>query len=201
MRFLDRLLRRTDPERLLERLLDAAARSDRSPLIELCRANERTIAEKFASWCRFPPDVRDDPEKCRRRGEGLIAIARAFDEHLGRPALLASLLPPRGEDPFERLERSLLITRRLVDAGRWYEAFASLQDLLDEVSRLRGTGAEHYRALALGQLGEARFRVGDLEGAREAFQGALAACERVRDEEGIRIYRKNIAVTRRALGR
>jgi hypothetical protein len=204
MRFLDRLLGRTNPDVLREKLFDAAAGAelDVAPLLALCRANERAIVEAFPSWRRVPKEVRDDRDKCYRWGYGLLMIARVFADRMNRPELLASSIDPGGDrSVFTRLERSLAATRDHVDAGRWDEAFAGLSIVLNQVERLRGSGADHYRAIALGQLGEARFRVGDLEGAREAFEGALAACEHARDEEGIRCYRRNLALTRKELER
>jgi hypothetical protein len=204
MRFLDRLLGRTNPDDLRERLFDAAkdADNDAAPLYALCRANERAIIEAFPSWRTVPKEVRDDREKCCRWGNGLIMIARVFAELMGRPELLASSIDPPGPNSiFTRLERELSATRDHVDAGRWDEAFAGLSVVLSQVEALRGSGADHYRAIALGQLGEARHHVGDLDGAREAFEGALAACEHARDEEGIRCYRRNLALTRKELER
>jgi hypothetical protein len=203
MRFLDRLLGRTNPDELREKLFDAATNADMdaAPLLALCRANERAIIDAFASWCRMPRDVRDDRDRCYRWGNGLITIARVFDELMGRPELRIALLARDGSKIFADLERSLASTRDHVDAGRWDEAFAGLCVVLNQVERLRGSGADHYRAIALGQLGEARFHVGDLEGAREAFEGALAACEHARDEEGIRRHRRNLALTRKELER
>src|SRR5258705_182256 len=79
-----------------------------------------------------------------------------------------------------------------MDGGRAGEAVGLLHAVLERTRGLTGNGVATNRGRTLGSLGAASFRAGDKTRAIEFTQQALEMCRQVGDEEGVRIYSRNI---------
>jgi tetratricopeptide (TPR) repeat protein len=105
---------------------------------------------------------------------------------------LQSLLAANPESVFTEVRKDIAKAQDLSDSLRYEDSNSILQKVLDNMNR--DTAAQAYRPKVHGLLGSNYFRLGDLQRAREQTEQALEECERVGDDDGIRIYKENLRV-------
>src|SRR5437879_3051168 len=111
-----------DPDQLLAVLIEAAQADDVKRLERLCRANQETVIQNFATWQKVPEDVRRDREKANRYVPALIAVAQLFASRLGAPQLLDRLVGNQESNPLIHWQNQLAQARGLMDELRYAEA-------------------------------------------------------------------------------
>src|SRR5262245_37470118 len=205
MGLFDFLRRRREPEitdsaQLRAELERAVSANDVRRLEALCRGHKDAILAHFAGWKKVPEAVRIDPQATQSYVNGLIVTARYFDEVLGDPSLIGSLMGPPGSNPLVQWQNRLAQARSLMDELHYQEAAALLTDLLIDMRKGQGTGVDQYLPLALGHLGECHLQRGDAAGALPHFEHALARCEQTGDAEGVAAYLGNLYEAQRYLG-
>jgi tetratricopeptide (TPR) repeat protein len=181
----------TAPDDLRRALFDAVAAGNQARLKALCETHEAVIAASFEAWTRVPEAFRT-PEKLQWYGPGLIAVARHFAEARGRPELMQRLASRPEGNPLVGWQRSLAEAGRLIAEGEYEAAVARLRETLETTAELQGSGADTYRPITYGRLGEGLLQLRDAEAAREATVRALAGCEATGDAAGIVAYLGNL---------
>ncbi|MCI0460861.1 MAG: tetratricopeptide repeat protein [Gemmataceae bacterium] len=189
-----------NPDELREHLFRAARARDFGRLGRLAKAHRATILEHFPEWQRVPESVRADPSAVQPYAEGLIAVAQFFDERLGTPDLIQSLMGTPESNPLIGWEERLRQARRLMEDVRYREARALLSDLLIDTRNLQGTGSDAYLPVTLGLLGECWFQEREVEKAVGPLEQALTLCAQHDDSEGILAYLGNLYEAHRYLG-
>jgi tetratricopeptide (TPR) repeat protein len=205
MTFLNRWLKRKpkeidDPDQLRETLFAAVSSQDWDGFALLCQAERGTIFSNFQSWQKVPEAVRNDPQRLQAYGNGLIMVARYFDEELGQPELVAQL---RGDDATNLTtmwELELKRAERMEDDLRYGESIKALEALLPEMQKSQGRGADNYVAIAYGHLARSYLQNGEAGKALPATETALEMCLEQNDEEGIIIYLRGLYEVHRYLG-
>jgi hypothetical protein len=175
-------------------LIDAASLRDGERFVKVCQANAPLILEHFAAWRVVPQDIRDQPEKLQRYGNALIQTAHLF-ERSGRPELLA-LLVGEQDNPLARLQGRFLQAQQLTDSGDHERSLAESEALLIDLEKsvVAGPGLLDLRAKLNGLRGTNLFALNRYIEAQAAMALALEDCERSGDEEGVHIYRSNLAL-------
>ena len=205
MKFLDRWLKpqplaMVSSDELRETLLAAYAADDGKRFVHLCRTQQAPIIANFAEWQRVPDICRENPEQFQRCGEGLIAIARFFQEELDHPELMARLTGEDGNSPFGHWEQILQQTQQVEDQLNYREAAKQLEELLLEIKQSSGPGADQYLAIAQGHLARTYLQSGEAHKALIAAETALRLCREQDDQEGIPIYLRGLYEVHRYLG-
>ena len=193
MGFFDRFRSRAEPvtpDQLRQQLFDAVAARDQALLARLCAAHEAVVLASFAGWQRVPDEFRT-PDKLSWYGPGLVAVAQHLASR-GHPELLQGLAGPPAANPLTRWQRALAEVGALMTEHQYPEAAARLRATLDETAGLQGSGADTYRPVTLGRLGECLFQSGDADGARAPTEQALALCQASRDDDGVVAYLGNL---------
>lgn len=178
-------------EQVREALFEAVAAGDDEALAGLCAAHEAVVLARFGEWTRVPESHRT-PDKLPRYGAGLIAVARHFAEKRGRPELMQRMMGPPESNPLVMWKRALGEVDSMMAELRYEEAAERLRETLDRTEGLQGTGAEAYRPITLGRLGDCLMQAGDIDGARTATERALAGCAAAGDGEGVVAYLGNL---------
>lgn len=206
MKFLDRWLKpRTsaivDPRELTEMLLTAYAICDEKHFVSLCLEQQADIIANFADWQKVPDAVRANSVQLETYVQGLIAIARYFHEELDHPELLARL---DGEDGssnlFNQWEQVLRHTQQLEEGLHYRDAAKELEELLLEIKKSTGPGADRYLAIAQGHLARTYLQNGEAHKALIGAETALRMCREQDDLEGITIYLRGLHEVHRYLG-
>jgi len=179
------------PADLFEPILDAVEKNDMQRLANLCNEHRQEIHDSFATWKTVPEHIRRDRAAVQRYANGLMAIARIF-EQAGDATLMAALTPPDAENPVVQWVNDLRAAQELLDEGRHKEAAEFLNSMVSKYSGLVGSGADYYLPRTYGMLGLAYYRLSDREKAIEFTNKAKAACEAAEDKEGIEIYTRNL---------
>jgi tetratricopeptide (TPR) repeat protein len=173
-------------------LLEAAAQDDPVVLEQLCARHRDAILRHFADWKRAPESVRNFPPLLEGYIQGLVAIARCFEQRLGRPELLQALQGPPGANPLVCWQETLEQARMEMEALKYTEAAARLERCLEEVRGLKGSGVAAYLPVTYGYLGECHFQSGNADTALAPTTKALELCRAARDSEGERTYLGNL---------
>lgn len=189
-----------DPEELWRLLFGAAQAGDDQQLQRLCRVNRDAIVAHFPAWQKVPEAVRANPEAVQPYAHALIAVAQTFANRLDTPDLLQRLMGSGEDNPLARWMDGLRRSQELMGELRYSEARQLLTDLLIDVRGLRGSGADHYLPITLGQLGECYFQSGEADKAVGPWQQALALCRQHGDAEGVAAYLGNLYEAHRYLG-
>lgn len=179
------------PEQLREQLFDAVAARDAARLAQLCAAHEEAVLAAFAGWKRVPEAFRT-PDKVGWYGQGLIAVAQHFAQVRGQPELLQDLVGPAQSNPLVGWQRALAEVQALMKEHRYAEVVPRLRTTLEQTAGVQGTGADAYRPVTHGQLGQCLFQLGDAEAARAPTEQALRLCEAGGDEDGALAYLGNL---------
>jgi hypothetical protein len=82
------------PEKLRNKLFAAAAsaaQGDEDQLTCLCQKHEKSIFQDGLIWTQVPPAIRANPALLRWYGSGLVAIATACAQRLGKPELMKKI--------------------------------------------------------------------------------------------------------------
>jgi hypothetical protein len=183
-----------DPDAVFRLLSDAVARNDGDAFVALCQQHARTIIDHFGSWRTVPESMRDDAEIVARRGNTLIKVAQLFEQS-GHPGLMALLVGNDDDNPLLQWERAGLEVQRLAKIGDPRQGLAAATALLAsiEASGASGPGFLSNRAKARGVQAMLLVKLGRYEEAREAVEAALADCVQAGDEDGVTVYRRNLA--------
>lgn len=179
-----------DPERVRAALFEAAAKGDEDQLSALAEAHAALVLELFPGWRRVPSEVKVDPAQLDRWARGLIGVAVHFARRRGRPELLKLL--ESGQNPLSRWTDLLGQAQRLRSELELEEAATLLTDLLIDTRALTGDGADHFRAVTFGLLGDVYFQSGQADRALGPTGRALELCERRGDTQGVRTYVENL---------
>lgn len=182
---------RLTPEQLRDQLFDAVAARDAALLAKLCEAHEDTVLAAFAGWKRVPEAFRT-PDKVGWYGQGLIAVAQHFAQVRGQPELLQGLVGPAQSNPLVGWQRALAEVQVFMKEHRYAEAVPRLRTTLEQTAGLQGTGADAYRPVTHGHLGQCLFQLGDAEAARAPTEQALRLCEIGGDDDGVLAYLGNL---------
>jgi len=148
--------------------------------VKLCAAHEEAVLAAFAGWTRVPEAYRT-PDKLGWYGPGLIGVAQHFAQVRGRPELLQSMVGPPQSNPLVGWQRALAEVSALMKEHRYAEAVPRLRTTLEQTADLQGTGADAYRPVTHGHLGQCLFQLGDTEAARAPTEQALRLCEAAGD--------------------
>jgi len=205
VKFLDRWLKPqipavVNPNELRESLLDAYASRDENQFVHLCRTQQTVIIANFADWQKIPDHVQRNPSELQRYGEGLIVIARYFQEELDHPQLMAGLTVDDGNNPLRQWERVLRRTQQLEEQLYYRDAAKQLEELVLEIGQSAGPGADQYLAIAQGHLARTYLQSGEAHKALGAAETALRLCREQNDQEGIPIYLRGLYEVHRYLG-
>jgi tetratricopeptide (TPR) repeat protein len=182
---------RLTPEQLRDQLFDAVAARDAALLAKLCGAHEDAVLAAFPGWKRVPEAFRT-PDKVGWYGQGLIAVAQHFAQVRGYPELLHGLVGPAQSNPLVGWQRALAEVQSLMKEHRYAEAVPRLRTTLEQTEGLQGTGANAYRPVTHGHLGQCLFQLGDAEAARAPTEQALRLCEAGGDDDGVLAYLGNL---------
>jgi hypothetical protein len=127
-------------------------------------------------------------EDCRRTGdeEGV----RTYTENMA----LFSGDSRAATLPVVRVRKEIARAQDLSDDVRYEESNAVLEAVLREMNSLQVGSQESFRCKLYGLLGLNLFRLGQMTDARHYTELALKHCKQDGDEEGVRIYSRNIAV-------
>lgn len=187
------------PEQLRDQLFDAVASRDEKLLVKLCAAHEEAVLAGFAGWKRVPEAFRT-PDKLGWYGSGLIGVAQHFAQVRGRPELLQSMVGAPQSNPLVGWQRALAEVSALMKEHRYAEAVPRLRTTLEQTADLQGTGADAYRPVTHGHLGQCLFQLGDTEVARAPTEQALRLCEAAGDHDGVLAYLGNLYELQRYRG-
>jgi tetratricopeptide (TPR) repeat protein len=190
-----------DPDQLREALFQAAGRGDRKRLEGLCRKNRQAVLDHFPRWQKPPEALRSDPAAMQGYVHGLVSVAQVFAERLGCPDLLNRLMGTPDSNPLLRWQDRLGQAQQLMAELRYQEARDLLTDVLIDVRELEGTGADKYRPVTLGCLGECYFQDREADKAVPHLEQALQLCAQTGDQEGVVVYLGNLYEVHRYLGR
>ena len=193
MGFFDRFRSRAQPptsDELRQQLFDAVAAGDQALLAKLCADHEAAVLAAFPAWQRVPAEFRT-PDKLPWYGPGLIAVAQQFAARR-RPELLRALSGTPETNPIVEWRRGLETADALIRELRYSDAIARLRTTLDATAGLQGTGADGYRPITLGRLGDCLFQSGDADAARAPTEQALQLCEAAGDADGVAAYLGNL---------
>jgi tetratricopeptide (TPR) repeat protein len=179
------------PEQLRDQLFDAVAARDEALLAELCAAHEEAVLAAFAGWKRVPEAFRT-PDRLGWYGPGLIGVAQHFAGVRGRPELLQSMVGPAQSNPLVGWQRALAEVGALMKEHRYAEAVPRLRSTLEQTAGLQGSGADAYRPVTHGHLGQCLFQLGDAEAAQAPTEQALGLCEAAGDHDGVLAYLGNL---------
>jgi tetratricopeptide (TPR) repeat protein len=201
MGIFDRFRSRAQPptsEQLRQQLFDAVAEHNDALLASLCAEHEAAVLAAFPGWQRVPPEFRS-PDKLSWYGPGLIAVAQHFAGR-GRPELMRALSGPDDRNPLVEWRRAIEAVDALIAEQRYAEAIPRLRATLDATAGLQGTGADSYRPVTYGRLGDCLFHAGDADAARAPIEQALQLCEASGDADGIVAYLGNLYEAHRYRG-
>jgi tetratricopeptide (TPR) repeat protein len=188
------------PEELREALFEAVTSGDQSRARELVAGSEAAIREQFPAWQKVPEPIRDDRAALQRYMAGLIGVAEHFKNERQDPSLLERLTGPPGSNPLTRWEKALRTAQEAMEAARYAEAEALLEEQRAAARGLSGSGVDRYLPITIGYLGQCRFHQGRAQEAIALFGEALAICERTGDLEGKIAYASNLHEAHRWLG-
>jgi len=188
-----------DPEQLRD-LLFEAARKNRQQFERLCRANRPFILKHFPEWRKLPAALPLDQASVQRYGDGLMAIACFFADHLGHPELVRVMQGDPETDPLKQWNSGFQQALRLMEEARYAEARDRLSGLVTHLRGLQGFGFDRNLALTLGRLGECHLQGGEASNAIPCMDQALELCRQSGDEEGIVAYLGNLYEAHRYLG-
>jgi tetratricopeptide (TPR) repeat protein len=178
---------RLTPEQLRDQLFDAVAARDAAVLAKLCEVHEEVVLAAFAGWKRVPETFRA-PDRLGWYGQGLIAVAQHFAQVRGRPELLQGLVGPAQSNPLVGWQRALAEVQSLMKEHRYAEAVPRLRTTLEQTDGLQGSGADAYRPVTHGHLGQCLFQLADADAARAPTEQALRLCEAGGDDDGVLAY-------------
>lgn len=183
-----------NPEQVLQTLIDAVVRQDGERFFSICQEHSKLIFEHFAEWRVLPQEVRARPAEVQRYVHTLMQTARLFEDS-GYPQLMALLMPPDADNPLKQWQDRFLEARQLAENGDYERCLAEAEALRDDLERSRASGPAFLdlRARLNGLRGESLFRLDRYDEALAATTLALEDCERGGDEEGVRVYRGNLA--------
>lgn len=195
-RFFDWLFGRSlppigSPDELFRALAVAVTQRDSRKLGQLCRANEKSITEHFATWQKVPEAIRNDQSALQRYGNTLVGIAQCFQHVLKRPELMQALIGAEDDNPILYWQNRSSEIAKLQQSLQFGKAEEMLRGILAKFEHPVGDGPQ-IKAQVLGTYGIGRFQQGETKEAREYFQQALSLCEQQRDEDGIRAYLSNL---------
>jgi hypothetical protein len=176
-------------------VFDAVTRGDRQVFENVCHEYESVILTNFKEWAKVPEAVSRDKQATEQHARTVIAIAE-YLKSKGHPELLESLMPPDDSNPLQQMEKAALDAQRLSELRDYSNSNKKLESMLRTMEQWRGSGVLHYRARMYGLLGTNHFRLQNYAEALRFTKLALADCQELGDEEGIRIYSENL----RALG-
>jgi len=175
----------------LRRLLWEAA-DDETSLVVLCQAHRDLIVQHFPQWRTLPPDIRSRPDRAEGYVQTMITIARVFEQRFGDPGLFQMLTGSPRDNPLLRWQQRLDAAQKALAELRYPETIRDLEQLLDEVRDLRGSGANTYLPVTYGMLGECFFQTGRADKAVAPTEEALRGCRRIHDAEGVTTYLGNL---------
>lgn len=182
---------------LRDALLAAAGAKDYGTFATLYNANRPAIRAEFPQWLKCPAEIRGDTPATQRYCEGLLFIARVFQDKED-DTLFNALVRPE-DNPIARWREDMATADRLIEEGSPGDAVTLLEATLRDVERGQGTAVDELRPRILGRMGIARFRAGDWQGGAENTRRAMALCESAGDEEGVRAYTSNLEIIEQRL--
>jgi tetratricopeptide (TPR) repeat protein len=188
------------PDDLRQRLWETVAFAGEDELVAFCRAHEADIVSNFAAWRVVPEHLRDSRADAEKYVQAMVAVARLFDQRLGRPELLRTLMGGP-DNPLVRWHQEIDESRKEMDRLRYRDAAKRLNDLLIDTRNLRGSGADALLPVTYGCLGECYFQSGLAERALAPTQKALDLSRAAGDGEGVVAYLGNLYEINRHLGR
>jgi tetratricopeptide (TPR) repeat protein len=197
MGWFDSLFRRSgagaelDSDAVRALLFDAVQAGDASMLARVCEEHESVVLAHFAEWQKVPAEYRT-PDKLSWYGPGLIAVAQHFAAKRSHPELLASLAPPRAQNPLVQWQEGLAQLDAGMREGHYKEGAETARAMLERASSLQGSGVDAYLPVTYGKLGECLFHSGDAEGAVGPTEKALSLCETQGDQPGVVAYLGNL---------
>src|SRR6266436_3548759 len=120
----------TDPDQLLNVLIETTQAGDLKRLERLCRANREVVIKNFPEWKKVPEHVRKDSQKANRYVPAIIAVAQLFDSRLGVPELLNELVGNEESNPLIHWQNQLAQARQMMNELRYADASDLLTNLL-----------------------------------------------------------------------
>jgi alkylhydroperoxidase family enzyme len=184
-----------DLDLVLKQLIEAVSRRDGNRLYLICRDNAQIIFEHFEAWRRVPQELLAKPEQLQEYFNALVETAQLF-ERSGYPELRALLTLPDEDNPMTRWKKRLAEAQQLTEAGDHEKSLAAADSLVAELqeSGVSGPALVDLRARIQGLRGSVLFALDRIADARAATTCALEDCELGGDQEGVRIYRENLAI-------
>lgn len=178
-------------DELRDVLFDAVAASNARRVKKLAASHLERIIALFPGWRVCPPTVRSDPSQTKWWAEGVIAVASAVAA-LGNDSLIVQLQGKPEENVLVSWQNAFLAAQADENAGNHAAAIKTLEQILENISGLTGTGVDDLLPKTYGLLGMAHYRAGHKEQARAATLRAKELCARVDDREGVQIYAANL---------
>jgi hypothetical protein len=182
-------------EEVRDLVFAAVARGDGRAFQEACRVHEGLILTTFKQWAKVPEAVARDKQATDNYFQALVTTAEYFKSK-GHPELLESLMAPDDKNPIEQMKKAALDAQRLSELRDYAASNKILIPMLRTMEQWKGSGVIYYRARMYGLLGTNYFRLQNHAEALRCTRQALADCQELNDEEGIRTYSENL----RALG-
>lgn len=160
-----------DADRVRAALIAAYRAGDGARLLELCRANADLIEGEFPGWWEARPPI--DGASGEEYVQVLGNVAMAFNEVLGRPALLQRAAGPPEDNPVLQIQAALRKGEALRQAGQSEEAAAVGAEVVARLDSFKATRhMEEERAQALYLIGAHAFVSGHVPAAVEPMAEA-----------------------------
>jgi hypothetical protein len=172
-------------------LFDSVAVGNAREINRLVRGHRERVAVLFLTWTTLPEDVRSDPLRTKWWAEGAIGVAKAAAA-LGDNSLMAQLLGPREENIIISWQNAFLAAEAEASSGNYASAIRLLEDMLERVKGVTGSGVDDLLPKTYGLLGTLYYRAGDATVARSYTVKAKEYCERIGDDEGVKTYTSNL---------
>jgi tetratricopeptide (TPR) repeat protein len=182
---------------MVQPMLVAFLENDPQRVADLVRTNSATLVARVEDLAVVPDEFRTDDELLQMWGTFVLHVAHLLAED-GHDALLLRLTAS-ADDPIERWWSAVQLADRLKRERRYADSNAILAPVVEELRASRGSAVDEIRGKAIGMLGANAFNLGDLGSALSLTDEALRECERLNDEEGVRIYSENLASLRAAM--
>jgi tetratricopeptide (TPR) repeat protein len=144
---------------------------DAATLRSLCRRQQDLIERSFPAWWDDRPSL-DDMAALNHHMQVLGTIAMVFDQELGRPNLLASVMGNAETNPLLWAQKRLREGQAALAAGRYEVAETRGREVLDKLATVRGT-IEEERAEAFELVGTAAFLSGNVDRAASPLLNAV----------------------------
>ena len=178
-------------------ILEAWLDNNHQRVADLVRKHSATLATRVDDLAVVPEEFRNDDARLQMWGNFVLHLAHLLADDGDDALLLRLTASPK--NPIERWWSAMQSADRLRRDGRYADSTSVLAPVVEELRTSRGSVVDNIRGKAIGLLGANAFDLGDMALALSLTDEALRECERIHDEEGIRIFSENLASLRAAM--